>query len=69
MANPHHPMSKKIDEMLAAFHPSKFIELELKVDRKVITRRAIYKGYRMTLITDEEKRHLKQRRKEQGLIP
>lgn len=64
MAIPFHPLSKKIDELLLEFRPSKFIEMELRVDRKVIARRAAYKGYRMALITEEERRLLLKRRRE-----
>lgn len=62
MAAPYHPLSKQIDQLLLRFYHSKEICAKLKVHGRIVANRALHAGFKREYITDEEKRHLLQRR-------
>lgn len=68
MAKPYHPKSKQIDQMLWRFCSSKEIQLELRVDARVVLGRSSMLGLHLHRITDDERRMVEMMRKARGQI-
>ena len=68
MPTPPHPQGKRIDRMLWEFRQTKEIESDTRAYRSLIQGRCTRLGLKRHLITEEERRFLLQRRKDQGLI-
>lgn len=59
-------LNRRIGALVREFKDAKEIGYEVGLDRRLVTNRLWYLGYRKHFISDEERLHLLQRRKAQA---